>query len=172
VAFYAALFAISPWALLLYIAAVAIRINCVRFVDAFQHTYDHVPAEIPKREPDRVFEQRNTFSFPVARRYTFLNLLILNFGFHNAHHAVMTCPWYNLRKLDDVLDMARSGGALPSGHEYDRHSISFTVLLRRYHADRTSRITAGDSGTAYDAEAEMAFSMRKFSGAFTDNLLG
>jgi fatty acid desaturase len=170
--FYFVLFLVSPMALLLFFVAVVLRIHCVRFVDAFQHTYEQVSPDGPKRPKDKVYEQRNTFSFPVARRWKPLNLLIMNFGFHNAHHAVMTCPWYNLSKLDEVLFSATQSGTSPAGHAYDRHDVSFWELLHRYHLDRISRITADNAGTAYDAEAEMAFSMRNFRGALTDNLLG
>lgn len=170
-AFYATLIYLSPLAFVLYLAAIIIRIHCVRFVDAFQHDYEHVTLQAPNRAPDRVFEQRHTFSFPVARKYTFLNYLILNFGFHNAHHAVMTCPWYNLIKLDGVLTNG-TAKSVPTGQRYERRDVPLLTLMHRYHIDRVSRITAGDSGSAYDAEAEMAFSMRTFSGGFTDNLLG
>ena len=90
---------ISWQAILLYTFAYICFINLVRFADAFHHTYEYAisGAEIPKR--DRLYEQANTFSNFVSYQHPWLNLLYLNFGYHNAHHHDMRCPWYRLPEL-------------------------------------------------------------------------
>jgi fatty acid desaturase len=54
---------------------------------------------------------------------------MLNFGYHNAHHAMMKCPWYSLHELDRDLS--------------SRQKIFYLTLpeiLRNYHRFRVSRI--------------------------------
>ena len=72
-------------------------------MDAYQHTYplreDLYDASIPNGPApglDREFEERNTFSNPISERWSLLNLLVLNFGFHNAHHRRPSQPWHRL----------------------------------------------------------------------------
>lgn len=168
--FYAALGWISPLGLFLWFVAVSLRIHCVRFVDAFQHTYDHVDCE--QKTPPRGFayEQRNTFSFPVAKRFRFLNLLLLNFGFHNAHHAAPNCPWYALPRLDAALRSSLLQQGAAAKDLLTPEDIQLSELLAAYNAKRLERILAGHAGEARDAELE--FSLTRFRGAFTDNLLG
>lgn len=129
---------ISPKALLLYFVSYIAMINILRFVDAFQHTYEvfAVGSDIPKR--DRAHEQANTFSNVISQRYQWLNLLLLNFGYHNAHHELMKCPWYSLPELDKELY---------SGKEI--HYITLPELVGNYHRFRLSRIYSGQ-GTAVD----------------------
>lgn len=131
---------ISPKALLLYFVSYIAMINILRFVDAFQHTYEvfAVGSDIPKR--DRAHEQANTFSNVISQRYQWLNLLLLNFGYHNAHHELMKCPWYSLPELDKELY---------SGKEI--HYITLPELVGNYHRFRLSRIYSGQ-GTAVDAQ--------------------
>jgi fatty acid desaturase len=167
---YGAVGTFSPVTLILYIVAVIVRIQCVRFVDAFQHTYDHIDSEqrVPPR--GREYEQHNTFSFPVFRRLKFLNLLILNFGFHNAHHATPNCPWYNLPKIDQVMQRAAKLDRQAKKYPALEKDIGIWGLLHAYHKRRVERIAVADAGTAYGEEGR--FSLQGFRGAFTDNLLG
>jgi hypothetical protein len=58
-----------------------------------------------------------------------VNLLLLNFGYHNAHHELMKCPWHSLHELDRELF---------SGQEV--HYITLAELLANYHHYRISRI--------------------------------
>jgi fatty acid desaturase len=48
---------------------------------------------------DRVYEQAHTFSNPLSLRHPWVNLFVLNFGYHNAHHAKPTTPWFRLPAL-------------------------------------------------------------------------
>jgi len=56
-------------------------------------------------------------------------LLVLNFGYHNVHHADMNQPFYRLPKLHAGLP----GGA-------DAHVIPFVPQLKLYHRNRVTRI--------------------------------
>lgn len=138
------LFVVLGWislkALVLYFVAYISMINILRFVDAFQHTYEvyAVGSDLPKR--DRAHEQANTFSNIISQRYSWLNILLLNFGYHNAHHELMKCPWYSLPELDKELY---------TGDEI--HYITLPELIGNYHRFRLSRIYSGQ-GSAVDVQ--------------------
>jgi len=123
---------VSLKALLLYFLSYIGMLTVLRFVDAFQHTYEvfSVGSPLPKR--DRAHEQANTFSNLISKRYWWVNLLLLNFGYHNAHHELMKCPWHSLHELDRELF---------SGQEV--HYITLPELLGNYHHYRISRIFSG-----------------------------
>jgi len=158
---------ISLKALALYVITVILRIHCVRFVDAFQHTYpEEIPARIG-RPKGHGFEQAHTFSFPVASRHTALNLLILNFGYHNAHHALPTCPWYHLPRLHQLLYEDLADMAPPS---FIPPKAGFLELVKAYHRHRMRRMTGTTQGRAYDGDGRFTFAA--FYGAYTDKLLG
>jgi fatty acid desaturase len=137
---FAVLAAVAPRALLLYGVAYLIMVTVLRFADAFQHTYDAyalpdgapVPADTLR---DKAYEQANTYSNLASLRWPWLNLLLLNFPYHNAHHEKPTAPWYRLPALhrdlygnapDQVVPMAR--------------------LLRPFHRHRVARVLADDYG--------------------------
>tara|TARA_R110002073_G_scaffold143932_3_gene295950 strand:+ start:592 stop:1593 length:1002 start_codon:yes stop_codon:yes gene_type:complete len=103
VVFFVSLTFISPIFLMFYLFAYLISLQVLRFMDAYQHTYplreDLYDASIPNGPApglDREFEERNTFSNPISERWSLLNLLVLNFGFHNAHHRRPSQPWHRL----------------------------------------------------------------------------
>lgn len=143
VALFALLGVVSPKALLLYFVAYISMINVLRFVDAFQHTYEVFPIGTPLPQRDRAHEQANTFSNIFSRRYWRLNLLLLNFGYHNAHHEVMKCPWHSLHKLDQEIF---------SGEEV--HYVTLGQLVANYHRFRLSRIYSGQ-GLAVDEAGQL-----------------
>jgi len=113
----------------------------LRFMDAFQHTYEvfasnslqAAPSD-PKR--DLRYEYENTYSNLIAERCWWLNLLVLNFAYHNAHHVRPTLPWYRLRALHGSLYGAK-----------DRQVIACRELLASYHRHRVARIFANDCGS-------------------------
>lgn len=166
VGFLSWLASLSWAAVLWYFLAAGVRIHCVRFVDVFQHSYLQVDPALPSPPKGKSYEQENTFSFPVAYRLKFLNVIILNFGFHSAHHAMPGCPWYNLARLNDLV-MAFNG--IKSSEAYGA-PVKFLDLVRAYHKNLGSRITSENEGEAYDAGQH--FSLENFTGAFTDKLLG
>jgi fatty acid desaturase len=142
VAIFSCLAAISIKALLLYFLAYINLINVLRFVDAFQHTYEVFPigSELPKR--DRAHEQANTFSNVISLSSPWLNVLMLNFGYHNAHHELMKCPWHSLPDLDRALFI---------GNEV--HYITLPELVYNYHRFRLKRIFSGQ-GVAVDDKGD------------------
>jgi fatty acid desaturase len=68
---------------------------------------------------------------------------VLNFGYHNAHHAVMKCPWHSLHELDRDLF---------TGQEI--HYLALPQLLKNYHRFRVSRIFSGQ-GKARDEQGNL-----------------
>jgi fatty acid desaturase len=130
----------APRALLLYAVAYLIMISVLRFVDAFQHTYDAYA--IPDGEPvpadkvrDKAYEQAHTFSNLVSLRWPWLNLLLLNFPYHNAHHDKPTAPWYRLPALHAELYGRDPGQVIPMAR-----------LLLPFHRHRIKRVLADDYG--------------------------
>jgi fatty acid desaturase len=145
VGLFAALAWYSPAALLRYALAYLLFLTVMRFMDAFQHTYDVFETLDQARGPDaarfdRVYEQRNTFSNLLSARHPWLNLLTLNFAYHNAHHAHPASPWYRLPALHRAL----------YGND-DKQVLPFGTLVRMYHRYRVARVLntdPPDSGVA------------------------
>jgi fatty acid desaturase len=103
-AFYAYLW--HRGALLPHLVAGALVLHFLAIHDAFQHTYEVMLVEDYRPGPgDRTaqYEEENTFSNLISIRYPAVNLLSLNFGYHNAHHAKPMMPWYNLPDLHNQL---------------------------------------------------------------------
>ncbi|MDE2077766.1 MAG: fatty acid desaturase, partial [Burkholderiales bacterium] len=108
--------------------------------DCFQHTYDAYPLSgnepIPQDKlRDRRYEQQNTYSNVVGLNHPILNLLWLNFGYHNAHHERPTAPWHQLPRLHRQLF-----------EEQDPQVIPVPQLLKSFHANRVRRILSDDYG--------------------------
>lgn len=127
-------------ALLLYAIAYMLMLHALRFADAYQHTYDAV-AVLEEGEVsdgkvrDREYEQANTYSNLISVAHPWLNLLLLNFAYHNAHHERPIVPWHDLPKLHSEL--------FPSGYP---QVIPMRTLLRGYHRDRITRVLAENYG--------------------------
>lgn len=131
----------SPWALAGYAVAYALFLQVMNFFDAFHHTFDqyvlpddHAP--VPMEGKDREYELDHTYSNVVSVRWPWLNLLTLNFGFHNAHHERASVPWYRLPQLHAELYGTSYPQLLPL-HE----------LLRTFHVNRVRRIQGDDYGS-------------------------
>jgi len=168
--FYFVLVLISKFALIPFFCAICIRINVVRFVDAFQHSYNQIdPSSKEPTSRNREYEFANTFSVPVAKKFRWLNLIILNFGFHGAHHVAPTCPWYLLPKLNQVLLDSHPLSHVSSS-SWREWNVSAIALIRTYHKFRVKRIFTKHEGNPYNADNQ--FSLDRFTGAFTDKLLG
>jgi fatty acid desaturase len=138
-AFFTYLAAISLKVLLFYPVAYIIFLTVMRFMDAHQHTYDLHETLDQKRgdevkKYDSVFEKRNTYSNIISLKYPWLNLLVLNFSFHNVHHDQQMQPWYRLPKLHTKL------------YENDETQVlSFLMLLKSYHRYRVARLINSDA---------------------------
>jgi fatty acid desaturase len=145
----ASLFAVMAWfsvkAWLLYLLAYCIMLTALRFADAFQHTYDVLLASVVAQTGgkvkdgklrDRAYEQANTYSNLASLQYPWLNLLFLNFPYHNAHHEKPIAPWHQLPALHKKLygDLA----VLPV--------IPMSKLLTAYHRHRITRLQSDDYG--------------------------
>lgn len=137
---FAALGYVAPRVLLLYGAAYLVMVTVLRFADAFQHTYDAYA--IPDNEPvpndklrDKAYEQAHTYSNLVSLRLPWLNLLLLNFPYHNAHHEKPVEPWYRLPALHHALYGDRAVQV-----------ISMARLLPPFHRHRVKRVLADDYG--------------------------
>ncbi len=130
-----------PWkALLLYIVAAALFLHVLNFFDAFHHTFAQyfVAADepVPMAGRDRRYEHANTYSNVISRRRPWLNLLTLNFGYHNAHHHRASVPWYRLPALHKDLYGGQWEAVLP-----------LSQLLRTWHRNRVRRVNSDDYGT-------------------------
>jgi fatty acid desaturase len=131
---------IAPKALLLYALAYFIMLHALRFTDAYQHTYDAFAVleegDIPDdKVRDRHYEQANTYTNLVSVAHPWLNLLLLNFSYHNAHHERPIVPWHDLPALDKHL--------FPVDHV---QIIPMRELLKGYHRDRVARVLSDDYG--------------------------
>jgi fatty acid desaturase len=127
----------SVKALLLYGVAYALFLHVLNFFDAFHHTFEQhfVEADqpLPPGTRDRLYEQANTYSNLISRRHPRLNLLTLNFGYHNAHHHRASVPWYRLPALHRDLYGTESKAVLP-----------LSDLLRTWHRHRVRRVASDD----------------------------
>jgi fatty acid desaturase len=137
---FAALAFVSVKALLLYALAYFLFLTVLRFMDAFQHTYEvfashSLDAAIADPKRDLKYEYENTYSNLLAERWWLLNLLVLNFPYHNAHHVRPGVPWYRLRSLHRSLY-----------GEKDRQVIPCQALLASYHRYRVARVLSDSYG--------------------------
>jgi fatty acid desaturase len=143
-AFFALLFALSPWALLGYAVAYVLFLTVLNIADGYHHTFDQyfvarADEPVPMDGKDRVYELANTYSNLVSARWPWLNLLTLNFGYHNAHHERAAVPWYRLPALHAELY-----------GENDPQVMTFGELLRSFHRHRLRRILEDDYGAVGD----------------------
>jgi omega-6 fatty acid desaturase (delta-12 desaturase) len=132
-AVFLAVLALWPKVALGYVIAYLLMIHVLRLMDSTHHDYGPNPTlfvdQPPSRFGGRATEQEHTFSCPLSLRHPKLNWLTLNFGFHNAHHARPTVPWYRLPEFD-----RRTFGDDPG------RFIPFAAQLRMYHRHRVHRI--------------------------------
>ena len=140
IAFFAVLAIIAPRALAWYAIAYLIMLQVLRFMDAFQHTYDVyvasslLPAPAEKVR-DRAYEHANTYTNVLSISHPLLNLLTLNFAYHNAHHARPAVPWHDLPALHDQL----------YGNDHTQ-VLTARELFGSYHRNRVKRVLAPDYG--------------------------
>jgi fatty acid desaturase len=130
----------SVKALLLYFLSAGLLLHILNFFDAFHHTFEQhfVAPDQPLSTPrqDRAYEQANTYSNLISTRYPWLDLLILNFAYHNAHHERASVPWYRLPSYHRSLYGEQSTAVMP-----------LSELFWTWHRNRVRRVTAGDYGT-------------------------
>ena len=138
---------LSLKAWLLYLLAYCTMLTALRFADAFQHTYDvflQSDGEIADGKlRDRAYEQANTYSNLTSIHYPWLNLLFLNFSYHNAHHEKPIVPWHQLPALHRQL--FGDSTLLPV--------IPISKLLKAYHSHRVTRLLSDDYGVLTNESA-------------------
>lgn len=127
------LLVLAPKAALLYVTAYLVMMHVLRFMDSVQHDYGYNATLFDYVEPphkgDAAWEQEHTFSNPLSLRRPWLNLIVLNFGYHNAHHADMNRPFFRLPAMHREL----------SGDDPAR-VVPFGAQLRLYHRNRVRRV--------------------------------
>jgi fatty acid desaturase len=120
-------------AALLYALAYLLMLHVLRFMDMLQHDYPYsltlFSASRSARRGDDRWEQEHTFSNPLSLRWPLVNWLVLNFGYHNAHHHDMNLPWYRLPAMHLEMTGNDPGRVIPLGAQ-----------LRLYHANRVRRV--------------------------------
>ena len=141
----------KPIVLVYYAVAYLIFLTVMRFMDVHQHTYEVFETldQLRGKEAeqfDTEYEHRNTFSNTMSLRYPKLNLLVLNFGYHNAHHVKPTTPWYRLPALHHRLFGNDRTQLLP-----------FKNLLKSYHRYRVQRILNADEADQHGLQGGLAF---------------
>jgi len=110
-----------------------LMMTVLRFMDGIQHDYPYhlnlFTDERSERKGDLEWEQEHTFSNVLSFRYEWPNWLVLNFGYHNAHHARPTTPWYELPRVhrelfgDDPMRVIHLWPQLVLFHKYRRYRI-------------------------------------------------
>jgi fatty acid desaturase len=138
---FALLALVSLKALLLYALSYLLFLSVLRFMDAFQHTYEvFASRSLAPAPPDprrnRRYEYENTYSNLVSERWGWLNLLVLNFPYHNAHHERAGESWYRLPELHRSLFAER-----------DPQVITCRELLSSYHRHRVARVLSDGYGS-------------------------
>jgi fatty acid desaturase len=138
VAFFWALASVSIDVLWLYPIAYLMFLTVMRFMDTHQHTYEVYETLDQKRGPearlrDAQFEHDNTYSNLLSEKYPWVNLLVLNFCYHNVHHDSMLQPWYRLPKLHQE-----------SYGDDERQVLTFRHLMKSFHRYRVPRILNAD----------------------------
>ncbi len=128
-------------ALLGYLIAYALLLRVLNFFDAFHHTFEQwfIAPDLPigRAGRDHAYEQANTYSNLVSLRWPWLNLLVLNFGFHNAHHERVAVPWHRLPALHRELYGDAHRSVLP-----------LRALLGAWHRHRVRRVAGEEYGAA------------------------
>jgi fatty acid desaturase len=125
----------SPRAVVAYCFAYLLLLTFLRFMDAYQHNYeilinlDDQNAIFPHKG-DRDYEEHNTYTNLISARWPWLNLLALNFSYHNAHHTRPVAPWYQLPALHRELYGEGDYG----------QAIFLQEQLRSFHRNRLARI--------------------------------
>lgn len=140
------LYSVQPWSLVWFALAYLLFVTVMNFGDAFHHTFDQYfvasdDEPVPMAGKDRDYEQCHTYSNLVSPQHPWLNLLALNFGYHNAHHERASVPWYRLPALHRELYTDGTHQLLP-----------YRQLWRSFRRNRLARILDDDYGSVGEGE--------------------
>jgi fatty acid desaturase len=128
------------------VVAGALCLQILSIHDCFTHTYEaffldetYVPG--PKGRTAQ-YEEINTYSLlTLGFGSPTINMGILNFGFHNAHHVKPMVPWYKLPDLHTKL----------YNNKVDSSQVIYhTELLRPWFEHRLRRVLEENYGTVQD----------------------
>lgn len=151
----------APLAALLYAVACMLMLHVLRFMDMLQHDYPYSTTLFeyvaPPQKSDAAWEQEHTFSNPLSVTRDWPNWLVLNFGFHNAHHAAMNTPWYRLPALHREMRVDDDPGVIPVGSQ-----------LALFHQNRVRRVH-NEQGGDYPKGREYLRQARAGEGAIGGN---
>ncbi|NNE37729.1 MAG: fatty acid desaturase [Gammaproteobacteria bacterium] len=137
--FFLLLASIEIMILLAYFVAYLLFLFVLGFMDTFQHLYEvrySLNSNKVLREFDREYEESHTFSNLISQHHPWLNLLVLNFCYHNVHHYKSGLPWH---ELPDVHESRYRDKAAPV--------ICLGEQLRRYHRERCNCFSSKNSVT-------------------------
>ncbi|NOZ52820.1 MAG: fatty acid desaturase [Gammaproteobacteria bacterium] len=131
---------VSWTALVYYTISYCLFITILRFVDAFQHTFEVITLGNENRaqtitKKNKNYELENTYSNLISIQYPWLNLLTLNFVYHTAHHANPSIPWYQLPHYHDTSPSCVKNQVIP-----------MKTLLNNYHQYRVRRVLDEEYG--------------------------
>ena len=136
-----ALLIVIPKVAILYAVAYMMMMTVLRFMDSLQHDYPYnltlFDFDKPPRKGDFACEQEHTYSNPHSLDHEWVNMLTLNFGFHNAHHDDMNIPWYRLPERHRELFGNDSAAVIP-----------FPAQLKMFHKHRVRRIVGNHNDEA------------------------
>ncbi|CAF0824798.1 unnamed protein product [Adineta ricciae] len=137
--FFYTMWCIRPTSLVCYFAAHVLFIDVMRVYDAYHHTFQIVSRGTLPPKHDFDYEQQTTYSTVFGRNTLtrrMLDMIFLNYGYHNAHHRYPRVPWHRLQELDAIMYPKSNG-----------HVIRLPAALKEYHRRRIDRITQkrGDS---------------------------
>jgi fatty acid desaturase len=122
-------------------------LTVLNFMDAFQHQYllleglNGERGQSPTRDTSRFpvgyfsrdYENSHTWSNLISERWPALNLLVLNFPYHNIHHLQPAEPWYRLPRLHQQRIAEADKGV---------HTIPFSLQIRDFWRYRVHRVMA------------------------------
>jgi fatty acid desaturase len=141
------IFIVSPKAWFLYALAYCIMLTALRFADTYQHTYDVFMVDDASKKDktfeddgklrDEAYEQANTYSNLASIHHPWVNLLFLNFPYHNAHHVKPIVPWYQLPRFHREL-FGQNAVATPV--------IPMLYCLKSFHKHRLARLESEGYG--------------------------
>ena len=160
----AAMFGVMAWfsikAWLLYLLAYCIMLTALRFADSYQHTYEvftlsdfginksgkqEVVEMSDGKVRDATYEQANTYSNLMSVNHPWLNLIFLNFPYHNAHHEKPIVPWYQLPQLHEKL-YGNNESVQKCQDSVTCQVLPMASLLKSYHQHRVTRLESDDYG--------------------------
>jgi len=118
--------------IIIYSLAYLVFIRVLGFMDAFQHIYEvRVNLDEDKVFPefDRDYEDAHTWSNLLSNNKLWLNLLVLNFCYHNIHHTRPAEPWHRLPRLHNE-----------KYHGSEAPEVSLKKQITDFHKYRVKRI--------------------------------